>query len=238
MQSAVEKRLVVQRTVLCTDKKRDGETSTADSEVHALVTSIQQLALTSIETRVSAYNLIVRAAAAIVGFPHPALSPQLVPIETVRGNDYNPNKVAPPEMRLLRLSIQKDGITMPIVVASDSVESEHHEVVDGFHRATIVAGTPAIKASLGGYLPVVHLPKAVEARIASTVRHNIARGTHQVTLTADLVTMLKKHHWSDERIGKELGMDPEEVLRLKQVIGLAEAFKDHEFSRAWTPWES
>ena len=106
------------------------------------------------DERVEAYNAVVRVASEAVGMPHPCLCPQLVPVETVKGNDYNPNKVAPPEMRLLELSIRKDGLTMPVVVASASADAERHEVVDGFHRRTIVAGVQEIRGSLRGYLPI------------------------------------------------------------------------------------
>lgn len=181
--------------------------------------------------RVAIYNRLVQLAAAHVALPHPALCVQLVPVESVHGNDYNPNKVAPPEMRLLHLSIAKDGLTMPVVVADDSDGSQ--VVVDGFHRTTIVKTKADVRESTGGYLPVVRLNKGVEDRITATVRHNMARGSHQVELTAKLVTALRKHNWSNARIGQELGMDPDEVLRLKQITGLAEAFADQSFSRAW-----
>lgn len=184
------------------------------------------------DVRVQRYNVLVAMAAQHVGFGHPALSPQLVPIDSVQGNDYNPNKVAPPEMRLLQLSIAKDGLTMPVVVA-DEPGTDGHVVVDGFHRTTVVKTVKGVRESLGGYMPVVKLNKSIEDRITSTVRHNMARGTHQVELSAKLVTALKKHNWTNERIGMELGMDPDEVLRLKQITGLAEAFADKEFSRAW-----
>jgi ParB-like chromosome segregation protein Spo0J len=185
------------------------------------------------DTRVDIYNRIVRIAASYVNLPHPVLGVQLVKSATVSANDYNPNKVAPPEMRLLKLSIKKDGITMPIVVADDPEEEGHHIVIDGFHRTTVAKTDAAVSESLGGYVPVVKLNKSIEDRITSTVRHNMARGTHQVELTAKLVTGLKKHNWTNERIGLELGMDPDEVLRLKQITGLAEAFADEKFSRAW-----
>jgi ParB-like chromosome segregation protein Spo0J len=185
-----------------------------------------------IEVRVARYNALVAMAATHVNLPHPSLSPQLVPVERVQGNDYNPNKVAPPEMRLLKLSISKDGLTMPIVVCDD-YEGDKLIVVDGFHRTTVVQHSPEIRDSLEGYMPVVKLNKAIEDRISSTVRHNMARGSHQVELTAKLVTALKNHNWTNARIGLELGMDPDEVLRLKQITGLAEAFADKEFSRAW-----
>jgi ParB-like chromosome segregation protein Spo0J len=122
---------------------------------------------------------------------------------------------------------------MPVVVADDAEKPGEYVVVDGFHRTTVAKTDKEVAASLGGYVPVVKLNKSIEDRITSTVRHNMARGSHQVELTAKLVTALKKHNWSNERIGLELGMDPDEVLRLKQITGLAEAFADKEFSRAW-----
>ncbi|MEG6507101.1 ParB/RepB/Spo0J family partition protein [Nitratidesulfovibrio sp. 1201_IL3209] len=181
--------------------------------------------------RIAIYNRLVDMAARYLELPHPAARPQLIPVEKVKGNDYNPNKVAPPEMRLLRLSMAKDGQTMPVVVAVD--RKGLFQVVDGFHRRNVAKNAPEVRDSLKGYLFVVELNKSLEDRITSTVRHNAARGSHKVELTAKLVTTLKKHNWSNERIGMELGMDPDEVLRLKQVTGLAEAFKDEEFSKAW-----
>ena len=159
---------------------------------------------------------------------------QFIDRELVKPNDYNPNKVAPPEMKLLKLSIRKDGITMPVVVC-DTPENRKkpYTVVDGFHRTTVIQHDKEINASLHGYAPVSRLNKSLEDRITSTVRHNMARGTHQVELSAKLVTMLKKHNWTNARIGMELGMDADEVLRLKQITGLAEAFKDEEFSKSW-----
>lgn len=181
--------------------------------------------------RVERYNRLTALAASHVALHHPVLAVQLVGVDGVEANDYNPNRVAPPEMRLLHLSIAKDGITMPVVVTP--AEGGKHVVVDGFHRTTIVRTKMDVRTSTAGYLPVVILRKGVEDRITSTVRHNLARGTHQVELTARLVTALRKHNWSNARIGKELGMDPDEVLRLKQITGLAEAFADKEFSKAW-----
>ncbi len=183
-----------------------------------------------LDRRVAVYNRIVALASAYLNIPHPVTCPQLVRVEQVRGNEYNPNKVAPPEMRLLTLSIEKDGLTMPVVVADDK---KGWVVVDGFHRRQVVKTKANVRRSLGGYLPIVRLNKNLEDRITSTVRHNMARGAHQVELTAKLVTLLRGHNWTNERIGKELGMDPDEVLRLKQMQGLAEAFSNREFSRAW-----
>jgi ParB-like chromosome segregation protein Spo0J len=184
-----------------------------------------------VHERVKSYNRMNKLAEKYVNLPHPVLGVQLHPVENIEGNDYNPNRVAPPEMKLLHLSIAKDGLTMPVVVADG--EDNKKVVVDGFHRTTIVQTKPDVRESIAGYLPIVHLNKTIEDRITSTVRHNIARGTHQVELSAKLVTALKKHNWSNERIGEELGMDPDEVLRLKQITGLAEAFADKEFSKAW-----
>ena len=184
----------------------------------------------ALDDRVEVYNRLVALAADYLNIPHPVTRVQLIPIDTVRGNDYNPNRVAPPEMRLLIRSIQKDGFTMPVVVAG---EGKEYVVVDGFHRRQAAKNNRQIRESLGNYLPVVRLEKKLEDRIGATVRHNMARGTHQVELTARLVTLLRRHNWTSERIGRELGMEPDEVLRLKQMEGLAEAFADREFSQAW-----
>lgn len=186
---------------------------------------------TPIAARVARYNRIVALAARYVGLPHPAISPQLVKVDSVDANDYNPNRVAPPEMSLLRLSILRDGLTMPVVVVAQP--RARNTIVDGFHRTTIVRDTPAIRSSTAGYLPVVRLERSVEERMASTVRHNMARGTHQVELSARLVTALRRAKWPDSRIAKEFGMDADEVLRLGQLTGLAEAHASAVFSRAW-----
>jgi len=186
---------------------------------------------TPMALKVARYNRMVSLAARYVGLPHPALCPQLVKIDSVDANAYNPNKVAPPEMRLLRLSILRDGLTMPVVVCPEG--RGRYTTVDGFHRTTTVRDTPAIRASTAGYLPVVRLVRGLEERMASTVRHNMARGSHQVELSARLVTALRRASWSDARIAKEFGMDPDEVLRLQQLTGLADAYGSEEFSNAW-----
>ena len=186
----------------------------------------------TVHERVKVYNELSQQLYEWLGIEHPCLNVQLVPVAHVKGNDYNPNKVAPPEMQLLKLSIKRDGLTMPVVVAGDK-KGDDWVVVDGFHRTTVSGTDKDIKASLHGYLPVSILHKPIEDRISATVRHNMARGTHQVELSASLIVLLKKHNWTDARIGKEIGMDPEEVLRLKQITGLAEAFKDKDFSKSW-----
>ncbi len=157
-----------------------------------------------------------------------------VPAETVGANDYNPNSVAPPEMELLRLSIMADGYTQPIVTNTEDDGSI--VVIDGFHRNRVGKECEDVQARVKGYLPVVQIRTDRTDRgdrIASTIRHNRARGKHQVTAMADIVLELKRRNWSDTKIGKELGMDPDEVLRLAQITGLAEAFKDRDFSEAW-----
>ncbi len=181
--------------------------------------------------RVDIYNAMTALLREMLEMDHPILSVQLVEAENVQSNDYNPNKVPPPEMDLLRLSISKDGVTLPIVAAEN--DKGKFVIVDGFHRTQIIKYTLSIKASLNGYIPIVPLNKELPERIAATVRHNMARGAHQTTLSARLVALLKKHNWTDEKIQRELGMDSDEVLRLKQLSGLAEAFEDQEFSQSW-----
>lgn len=186
------------------------------------------------DEKVDVFNQITQELYDWLGINHPSLNVQLVKANKVIGNDYNPNSVAPPEMKLLKLSISKDGVTMPIVVCDTPDNKKYpYTVVDGFHRTTVIQQDKKINESLHGYVPVSRLNKKMEDRITSTVRHNMARGTHQVELSAKLVTMLKKHNWTNARIGIELGMDADEVLRLKQITGLAEAFKDQDFSKSW-----
>lgn len=154
--------------------------------------------------------------------------------DTVHANDYNPNSVAPPEMELLRISISEDGYTQPIVsmIQPDGLR----EVVDGFHRNRVGKECPDITMRVNGYLPVVTINESRHDkadRMASTIRHNRARGKHSVSSMSDIVVELKRRNWSDEKIAKQLGMDADEVLRLSQISGLAEAFSDVEFSQAW-----
>lgn len=155
-----------------------------------------------------------------------------VKAEQVKANDYNPNKVAPPEMRLLQRSIDADGYTQPIVTYQ---ESGTDEVVDGFHR-NLVGRKKKMAKRLHGRLPVarINLDRAGKAdRIAATIRHNRARGKHGVEAMSEIVMELHRRNWTDAKIAKELGMEPDEVLRLKQITGLAEMFADREFSEAW-----
>jgi ParB-like chromosome segregation protein Spo0J len=153
--------------------------------------------------------------------------------DLVHSNDYNPNSVAPPEMELLRLSIDADGYTQPIV---SMPHDDKYEVVDGFHRHRVGKEIKQITERVHGYLPLVQIRSTQidkSDRMASTIRHNRARGEHKVDSMAEIVVELKRRFWSDEKIAKELGMEADEVLRLTQVTGLALLFKDQEFSQAW-----
>lgn len=156
--------------------------------------------------------------------------------DAVVANDYNPNSVAPPEMELLRLSIEADGYTQPIVSMPNGEGS--YEVVDGFHRHRVGKELETVREKVRGYLPLVCIRTSQydkSARIASTIRHNRARGKHKVEAMSDIVLELKRRNWSDEKICKELGMDRDEVLRLCQISGLAEIFGGQDFSKAWEP---
>jgi ParB-like chromosome segregation protein Spo0J len=153
--------------------------------------------------------------------------------DTVEANDYNPNSVAPPEMELLRLSIASDGYTQPIVTMD---AGDDREVIDGFHRNRVGKECEEIQARIHGYLPVVTINESREGkndRVASTIRHNRARGKHRIDAMSDIVVDLKRRNWAPKKIAKELGMDQDEVLRLAQITGLAEMFADKSFSEAW-----
>ena len=158
---------------------------------------------------------------------------QWVKNDLVGANDYNPNSVAPPEMELLRLSIMSDGYTQPIVSWS---QGGKFEVIDGFHRNRVGKECEDVASRVNGYLPLVVIKEDREGRndrMASTIRHNRARGKHSVESMSDIVLELKRRNWSPKKIGKELGMDQDEVLRLVQITGLAEVFADKEFTEAW-----
>lgn len=156
-----------------------------------------------------------------------------VKADEIMANDYNPNVMAPSEKKLLKQSLEKDGFTQPVVVAE---EENHYLVVDGFHRQ-LLGRTANTGKRLKGWLPVVCIKperKGLASRIAATIRHNRARGKHQITSMSDIVRDLSRQGWADERIATELGMDLDEVLRLKQISGLIELFQEEDFSPAWT----
>ena len=158
--------------------------------------------------------------------------------DSVTANEYNPNKVAPPEMELLEVSIVNDGYTQPIVTWA---KDDAHEVVDGFHRSRVGKESKLVAQRVQGYLPVVEIRKEQQGkndRIASTIRHNRARGKHQVDAMSEIVLELKNRNWTNKRIAKELGMDEDEILRLCQITGLEHLFTDQDFSRAWEAADS
>lgn len=198
------------------------------------------LASLSEEERIDALNILRGELHEISPFKNePVDFVYWVKTRDVVANDYNPNAVAPPEMKLLELSIEADGYTQPVVTDFDDT-AKTLVVIDGFHRNRVARESAVVRERVKGYLPVVQIRDSQTGRpdrIASTIRHNRARGKHQVEKMSEIVVELKKRNWSDERIGKELGMDPDEVLRLAQITGLAEAFKDDEFSEAWEPAE-
>ncbi len=156
-----------------------------------------------------------------------------VKADLVEGNPYNPNRVAPPEMKLLEISIDEDGYTQPVVTFP---ENSGYTVVDGFHRHRVGRESKVVRQRVRGYLPITRIRPDREEyadRIASTIRHNRARGKHQVQAMSEIVQELARRNWPDSKIARELGMDADEVLRLKQISGLAEMFADREFSEAW-----
>lgn len=154
--------------------------------------------------------------------------------DTVSGNDYNPNTVAPPEMRLLERSVEADGYTMPIVTWSG--DGETSEIVDGFHRTRVGRENRRIRERVRGYIPITRIKierHDIKDRMASTIRHNRARGVHGVLPMTDIVADMIRCGWTDVDVSKELGMDADEVLRFKQVSGLPDLFKEHQYSKAW-----
>ncbi len=159
-----------------------------------------------------------------------------IPLEKVEANTYNPNKVAPPEMQLLYDSIREDGYTMPVVCYHD-VQRDKYIIVDGFHRYRIMLENPDIYEREGGMLPVSIIDKPLDCRMASTIRHNRARGAHDVDLMSNIVRELHDLGRSDDWISKHLGMDADEILRLKQITGLSALFREGQFGQAWIPAE-
>ena len=203
-----------------------------EREILSLITGL--IETLSIDEKISVINDLKASLKSVSPFvDEPVDCVQWVKEDLVVANDYNPNSVAPPEMELLHTSIQEDGYTQPIVVFfHDGI----YEVVDGFHRNRVGKEYEDIRERIHGYLPVtvINDDRHDKAdRIASTIRHNRARGKHQVEKMSDIVIDLKRRNWSDEKIARELGMDADEVLRLTQITGLAEMFADQDFSEAW-----
>lgn len=169
-------------------------------------------------------------------YKSPVYGVRAVPIGKIQPNTYNPNAVAPPEMKLLYESIRQDGYTMPIV-CYHSKEEDIYIIVDGFHRYRVMLEYPDIYEREKGMLPVSVIDKPIDQRMASTIRHNRARGSHDVELMSNIVKELHELGRSDAWISKHLGMDKDEILRLKQITGLAALFKDVKFGKAWQPQE-
>ena len=162
----------------------------------------------------------------------PVYNVKAIPVEKIRANNYNPNKVAPPEMKLLEISIWEDGFTQPIVCYHDKANDEYI-VVDGFHRFTTMLTSARIRPREKGMMPVVVIDKELGERMASTIRHNRARGSHSVDLMSNIVAELLEMGKSDSWICRNIGMSADELLRLKQITGLANLFKDEDFSKSW-----
>lgn len=164
-------------------------------------------------------------------YKSPVYQVQAIPIKKIQANSYNPNAVAPPEMKLLYQSIKEDGYTMPIVCYYLE-DIDKYEIVDGFHRYTVMKNHKDIYERENGCLPVVVIDKDISNRMASTIRHNRARGAHSIELMTNIVSELTESGMSDAWIMKNIGMDADELLRLKQLSGLADLFKNKEFSNA------
>lgn len=205
------------------------------SEISALLANyINNL---NFDEKVEALNFVRKKLSEISPFNHEPCDCILwVKQENIYANEYNPNHVASPEMKLLYESIKEDGYTMPIVTYD--LGDGRREIVDGFHRNRVGREHEDIKNRIHGYLPVSTIDKPEDERIGSTIRHNRARGTHGIRPMSDIVLELSKMGWSDSKICKKLGMDLDEVIRLKQITGLKEAFMNHEFSKSWEEFES
>jgi ParB-like chromosome segregation protein Spo0J len=190
------------------------------------------------EQRIEALNGVRKALHEVSPLrEHPVDLVLCVRAEVVDANDYNPNSVAPPEMKLLEHSILEDGYTQPVVTWLDG---DRRETIDGFHRGLVGRKSAAVRARTLGYLPVTTANDSRTGksdRMAATIRHNRARGKHQVGSMSAIVMELHRRNWSDERVAKELGMDADEVLRMKQITGLAELFSERDYSMGWEPEE-
>lgn len=194
-----------------------------------------ELASLPLTRRIEALNQIRRQLRKYSPFAdEPVDCVQWVPTDRIEANDYNPNTVAPPEMKLLELSIDADGYTQPIVTHQE--QDDKYVVVDGFHRQRVGKKAGRIRKRLHGYVPIVIIrgDRADTAdRIASTIRHNRARGVHGVLPMTEIVVTLLKAGLSEIDVARELGMDDDEVLRFKQVSGLPELFRNRDYSKSW-----
>lgn len=203
----------------------------ANTKLQILIDEISNLEL---DDKVQAINEIKQALHEISPFKNEPVDCVIwVKNTEIVANDYNPNSVAPPEMKLLETSIVEDGYTQPIVTfpREDAIE-----VVDGFHRNRVGKESTEIQKRVLGYLPIVKIKpsqEGVDNRMAATIRHNRARGKHRVNSMSEIVLELKRRNWSDKKIADKIGMDQDEILRLTQIGGIAECFADHEFTQSW-----
>ena len=165
-------------------------------------------------------------------FRSPVYDVKRVPINKVVANDYNPNAVAPPEMQLLEISVWEDGYTQPVVTFYDA-DKDVYIVVDGFHRYLTLKNSKRIFDREQGMLPVVTINKAIGERMASTIRHNRARGSHNIDLMSNIVSELVEMGKGDRWICQHIGMSLDELLRMKQITGVAALFKNRDFSDSW-----
>lgn len=221
------------------DQLREALDGNGDDEIteDLLLEAVEQYFSGSddLDEQVSALNALREKLHDVSPFEEPVENIKWVKQDEVEGNDYNPNQVATPEMELLHKSIKEDGYTQPIVTYETG--PGNYEVVDGEHRSIIGKEYDDIRERLNDHVPVTVINKPKEKRMGSTIRHNRARGTHQIRDMSEIVVELFDQGWDDDRIMEELGMERDEVLRLKQVSGLKKAFSDHEFSQSWTEYE-
>ena len=198
--------------------------------IEKIAQEVNKLVTLEINDRIDALNQIKMKLTEISPCKDPVDVVQWVPAELVVANEYNPNVVAPPEMELLKISIAEDGYTQPIVVYE---EEGHYTVVDGFHRNRVGKECKEISERIHNHLPVVVINKPLQNRMASTIRHNRARGTHAIAPMSKVIEELYFLGWSDKKIAQQLGMEKDEVLRLKQFTGLGNLFKNRKYSKAW-----
>lgn len=202
----------------------------------AVNTIVNEISCMNLEDKVEALNEVRSCLEDVSPFKsEPCDCILWVKQDKIQANEYNPNHVAAPEMKLLYESIKSDGYTMPIVTYD--LGNGKREIVDGFHRNRVGREHSDIKNRIHGYLPVSTIDKSEDERIGSTIRHNRARGTHGIRPMSDIVLELSQMGWSDSKICQKLGMDLDEVIRLKQITGLKEAFMNHEFSKSWEEFE-
>lgn len=208
-----------------------------NKRIRELLSALQaEIEALDLPEKVEALNEARGALAEVSPFEEPVDQVRWVPAESVQANAYNPNRVAGPEMRLLHTSIKLDGYTQPIVAYQ--LDNGKYEVVDGFHRSRVGKEYKDIQKRVHGYLPLTVIEKPLDERMGSTIRHNRARGTHQIRSMSEIVIELTREGWEDDEISQKLGMELDEVIRLKQISGLKEAFQNHEFSKSWEEFES